>query len=227
MNMCTLKTELLLVFALSVTLSACSSTSLSLDSAPEKAKVTVKPLGTGASKVIGETPITVRTSEIETEFGGSGPLMVEISKEGYKTKSVLVTELSSMNINLKVSLEGQSGIDDPTTMNAQIEALFEAQRLVRVRRYDEALKLIAGIKQALPTLSSSYELEGGIYYMARRYQDSLDAYRNAVKLNPRSVEAVRMRDMLAKNLGGSAISSGARVPAATAPATPAPGGVKK
>ena len=184
-------------------LGGCASNSVSFDSAPEKSQVTIKPLGVGASKSLGETPLTVKGADLETEYAGSGPLLVEFSKEGYKTKSVLITELSSMNINLKVSLDGQSGIDDPATMNAQIEALFEAQRLVRVRRFDEALKLIAGIKKAIPTLSSSYELEGGIYYMTTRYQDALDAYRLAVKLNPRSVEALRMRDMLAKNLGGS------------------------
>jgi hypothetical protein len=135
---------LALSFALLLLTSACASTSLSLDSAPEKAVVTVKPLGGGASKTLGETPLTVKTADVEAEFSGSGPLMVEFSKEGYKSKSVLITELSAMNVNLKVSLEGQSGIDDPATMNAQIEALFEAQRLVRVRRFDEAMKLISG-----------------------------------------------------------------------------------
>jgi hypothetical protein len=214
MNSCGLPfAGLALSFASLLVVSACASTSISLDSAPEKAVVTVKPLGGGASKTLGETPLTVKSENIETEFSGSGPLMVEFSKEGYKTKSVLITELSSMNINLKVSLEGQSGIDDPATMNAQIEALFEAQRLVRVRRFDEAMKLISGIKRAMPTLSSSYELEGGVYYMNGRYQDALDSYRQAVKLNPKSVEAVRMRDMLAKNQGAPD-SGNARPPAA-------------
>lgn len=190
--------------------SACATTSLSLDSSPAKAKVVVKPLGAGATKVLGETPLTVRAADIESEYSGSGPITIEFIKEGYKPKTVLITELSAMNINLKVDLETLSGLDDPALLNAQIESLFEAQRLVRVRRFDEALKLINGIKQATPNLSATYELEGGINYMTARYRQALDAYRQAVKLNPRSVEAVRMRDLLAKNLGATE-----RKPAAT------------
>jgi len=195
---------------------ACSSTTISLNSVPEQASVKVKPLGSGAVKELGVTPLNMSAADIEKDYGGSGPLLVEFHKEGYLTKSVLITDMSIKNINLKVTLDGLSGLDDPAEMNAQIETLFEAQRLVRVRRYDEALKLVEKIKSKIPTLSSPYELEGGIYYMSRRFPEALDSYRRAVKLNPRSVEAVRMRDMLEQNLGGGS----SRTPASNGGSNP-------
>ena len=191
---------------------SCSSTSVTLNSVPEKAKVVVKPLGSGAVKELGLTPLAVKSDEIEKAFAGSGPLLVEFHKQGYAKRAVLVTDLATQNIDLKVTLDALSGLDDPAEMNAQIETLFEAQRLVRVRRYDEAMKLIGKIKSKVPTLSAPYELEGGVYYISRRFPEALDAYRKAVKLNPRSVEAVRMRDMLEQSLGVSAPA--VRLPAA-------------
>jgi hypothetical protein len=44
-------------------------------------------------------------------------------------------------------------------------------------------------------------MEGGIYYLQRKYPDALDAYRLAVRYNPRNAEAIRMRDMLEKKFG--------------------------
>ena len=196
----------------------CSSTSISLNTVPEQATVRVKPLGSGSAKELGQTPLNVLASDIEKDFGGSGPILVEFHKEGYQKQAVLVTDLAAKNINLKVTLDTLSGLDDPAEMNAQIETLFEAQRLVRVRRYKEAIKLIEQIKTKVPTLSSPHELEAGIFYISRRYREALDAYRKAVKLNPRSVEAVRMRDMLEQTLG----QTSARAPAGSGQAAEAP-----
>ncbi len=200
------------VLSMTIVMGACSSTTLSLNTVPEQARVIVKPLGSGSVKELGQTPLNISAGDIEKDYGGSGPLLVEFFKEGYLQKSVLITDMSSKNINLKVTLDALTGLDDPAEMNSQIETLFEAQRLVRVRRYEEALKLVEKIKAKIPTLSSPYELEGGIYYISRRFPESLDAYRKAVKLNPRSVEAVRMRDMLERTLGGGNNSS-MRMPA--------------
>jgi len=197
---------------LAIALGACSSTSVNFRSSPQKAKVSAKPLGTGAAKDLGETPLTVSASELEKELQGSGPLQVEFTKEGYKPTRILVTELSSLDLTLDVEMQPASGLEDPASMNAQIEKLFEAQRLVKVQRFPEALKLIEEIKKAAPQLSATYELEAGVYFLQNKKNEALDAYRAAAQLNPKSNEAARMRDMLEaallKSSGGPAKAPG-------------------
>lgn len=183
-------------YILVASLGACSSTSVNFRSSPQKAKVSAKPLGAGAAKELGETPITISASELEKDLKGSGPLQVEFTKEGYKPTKILVTELSSLDLTLDVEMQPASGLEDPASMNAQIEKLFEAQRLVKVQRFPEALKLIEEIKKAAPQLSATYELEGGVYFLQNKKNEALDSYRAAAQLNPKSNEAARMRDQL-------------------------------
>ncbi len=78
---------------------------------------------------------------------------------------MLVTELSSIDLTLNVELQPASGMEDPASLNTTIEKLFEAQRFVKVQRFDEALKTIEEIKKLTPQMSSAYELEGGIFYL--------------------------------------------------------------
>lgn len=195
-------------------LSSCASSAIvHLDSSPPQAKISVKPLGTGAFKEFGETPLSLPSSQIEEGLNGSGPVTVTFSKHGYREKEILLSDISQLNQSVKVNLEPLSSLEDPSLVNAQIEAIFEVQRLIRVKKFEEALKVIAKLKTEAPHLSAPYEMEGGIYFVKGQLAESLDSYRNAVRLNPKSVEAIRMRDMIAAQSIGA--SSAPRAPAST------------
>lgn len=182
-------------------LSGCASTRVSLFTNPPGAKVYAKPLGSGRLQMMGETPVTVTGEQIEKEYGGSGPVLLEFRKEGFQTTTALVTELSSQDLNINMEMVPQGGLDDLQRLNGLIETLFECQRLVQVKRYDEALSRLKEVEKQAPQISTIYELQGGIYYLQRKFPDALDAYRLAVRYNPRNAEALRMRDMLEKTFG--------------------------
>ena len=207
-----MKLKLFIAMASALMLGACATTTVNFRSSPQKARVTVKPLGTGASKDLGETPLVISASEIDKEFKGSGPIQVEFVKEGYKPLKMLVTELSALDLTLDVELQPASGLEDPASMNAQIERLFEAQRLAKIQRFPEALKLLEDVKKTAPQLSASYEIEAGVYFLQNKKTEALDSYRAAAQLNPKSNEAIRMRDMIEAELMRS---SGGRLPAST------------
>jgi len=200
------------IVGMSAVLTACSSSAmLHLDSSPAQAKISVKPLGTGALKEIGQTPLSIKASQIEENLNGSGPVTVIFQKNGYKEKEILLSDISQLNQSVKVNLDPMSSLEDPSLVNAQIEAIFELQRLIRVKKFDEALIIISKLKTDAPHLSAPYEMEGGIFFVKGKLAESLDSYRNAVRLNPQSVEAIRMRDMIAsQSLGGG---SAPRAPA--------------
>lgn len=189
------------LLGLLVLLSACASTKVSLFTNPVGAKVYGKPLGTGKFELLGETPLVVDGHQIEKKYSGSGPVLIEFRKEGFQTTSVLVTELSSQNLDIKSEMTPLGGLEDYQRLNSLIESLFECQRLVKVHRYDEALTRLKELQKQAPQISTVYELQGGIFYLQNKYQDALDSYRLAVRYNPQNIEALRMRKMLEQKFG--------------------------
>ena len=113
-----------------------------------------------------------------------------------------------------------------------MDRIFEAQRLVRASRLDDALKLIEAVQKDAPELSAVYEIEGGIYYLQKKPQESLDSYQTSIRFNPKNMEAIRMRNYLSSKLGVTTSSppplnnvetaAPATAPAATTSATTPP-----
>lgn len=179
----------------------CASTKVGLYTNPPGAKVYSKPLGTGRFELLGETPIAVSGEQIEKKYSGSGPVLVEFRKEGFQTNTVLVTELSSQDLNINAEMVPLGGLEDSQRLNHLIDTLFECQRLVKVHRYEEALANLKDLEKQTPQVSIIYELQGGIFYLQQKYQDALDAYRLAVRYYPKNVEALRMRNLLEGKFG--------------------------
>lgn len=193
--------RLFLIMIAGATTFGCATTRISLFTNPKGVQVYAKPLGSGRLQLLGETPLTVSASQIEKTYSGSGPVLMEFRKEGFQTETALITELSSQDLSINMEMVPSGGFEDLQRLNEVIETMFECQRLVKVHRYDEALKRLHDIKKQLPQISIIYEMEGGIYYLQRRYQDALDVYRLAIRYNPKNVEALRMRDLLEKTFG--------------------------
>lgn len=199
-------------------LGGCASTRIEIDSFPPQATVRAKPLGSGGEQDLGQTPLKLSSEDLEKTFNGSGPVVLEFVRDGYRSEKILISELGAIDLRIKADLKPLSGLEDPNVINATIEKLFEVQRLVRLNRLDEGLVIVRELKKDAPYIASVFELEGGILYLKREFRASLDAYRIAVKINPRSVEAARMREMLEKQL---LPADALRLPAQSSPA-PAP-----
>ncbi len=189
----------MVAFALS--LSACASTQVSLVSDPSGAKVYGKALGQGTEKYLGDTPLVIQANEIEVENDGSGPIILTFKKDGYYDFETLITELSAIDLQIQGELKRSSGLEDQNTLNKVVDDLFEAQRLAQVKRYDAALVKLQGIEKIAPRIAATYELQGGIFYIKRKYQEALDSFRTAVKYNPLNSESMRMINLIEKSFG--------------------------
>ena len=100
---------------------------------------------------------------------------------------------------------GYSSLDLVTTF-------FKVIKGIEDPIFPEALKLLEDVKKTAPQLSASYEIEAGVYFLQNKKTEALDSYRAAAQLNPKSNEAIRMRDMIEAELMRS---SGGRLPAST------------
>ena len=191
-------------------LCACSST-VQVASNPSGADVWVKPVGSGTEKKLGQTPLNFKPSELEGVPSGSGPLRFRMTKDGYKPVDLIVTDAGASELSVNVDLEAGPGFDNPVVLNSHLEKIFTAQQLIQMKNFDEAQKILEGVRERVPTLAVVHELLGGVYFLKGEKLKSLDAFKRALALNPNSVDAINMTETLAR----SPASAEAAVPVAS------------
>lgn len=194
-------------------LQSCSSATLTLQSAPAKADIYAAKLSGGAPKLIGQTPLTISASDLEKQVGGSGPVSLEYRKNGYQPAKTLVTDIGAVDLTLNLDLPIATGLEEQEKMNAVIDRMFEAQRLARVGRPDDALKKLKDLEKDAPQIAAIYELEGGIYFLKKQYKEAFDAYGLAAKYNPTNPVSSHMRSKLETTLGVKRVPASDKAPA--------------
>ena len=202
----------LAVLALSLITACSTASSLSFQSNPNGAEVWVSPLDGTSPKKLGTAPVLIQSDEAQKTAGTSGPVMIEFRKDGYLSSKSIVTDLASSEISLTAQLQRSTGLENIESLNAVVDRLFEAQRLVRAGRLEDSLKLIESVQKDAPELSALYEIEGGIYYLQKKLQQALDAYQTSIRFNPKNMEAIRMRNYLVSQLGINLTPSTPAVP---------------
>ena len=217
----------LIVVTGAATLMSCSSASIKFQSAPEKAQVFAHSMGTaGEMLLLGDTPLTISAADLNKKLGASGPVLVEFRKAGHLTSKLFVTDLSSTALTVNTELVASNGLEDMDKLNNLIDQVFESQRLARALRPDDALRALAELKKTYPQVAAIYELEGGIFYMGKKYKEALDSYGQAIKYNPKSSSSIRIHDALEILLGlrqaGPATTAANSAPSTPAPASAAP-----
>lgn len=170
----------------------------------------------------------------------SGAIYIEIEKENYQPATILVTDTGSSTLEVsqelkpisKGSISAQNNRDkdakegagsegstvstalNSVDLNKGLEDLFEAQRLARVGRLEDALKLLDDVGKGYPRLAAVHEMKGGIFYLQKDYKRALDEYKKTVSLNLDNVTAQQMIKRLESQLSASGVKPNP-TPAAT------------
>lgn len=195
-----------------------------IESVPEKAEVAVSILGGNKRQVLGTTPLS--QSEIPNDFKGM-PVAIEITHPGYLTETIIVPDLSGINIDLRKNL---TSVENATSqekaariekLNRSIDLIFDAVTKAQMNNKEGALKVLAEVKTRQPDLSATYEVEGNIYMMSGDYKSALVAYTEGLKYNPEQINLIQMKARLEKLLGVTNLAVPARTTAGTPTATPA------
>jgi tetratricopeptide (TPR) repeat protein len=189
----------------------CASSTMTVNSVPEKAKVFVRPVGGGELVEVGITPAVISEEKLRSAGGESGPVFVEVQKEQFQPQRVLVTETAATDMKLdfalqladeNTGLQGPGrGIEDAQSLNMAIDRLFEVRKFISLESYDQALNHLKVLEQKWPYISAAYEMKGGILFLKKKYRDALAAYSMSLKYNPNSVPSKQMRDSLETQLG--------------------------
>ena len=196
----TLKT--LITFITLVGFYGCSSSNtFKVTSTPEGAEVFAKSVRSDTYTKLGVTPLVLETSQIEDSSLTEGPIYLELRKQGYEKSNVLVTEMSSQDLEIYLKLTIQEKLKDARLFDQVGNNLFETQRLIRLQNYLEAHKEIDKVVKDYPELSISHEMKGGIFYLEKKYKQALNSFRVAYRINPNNMVAKRMKSLLEQQLG--------------------------
>jgi tetratricopeptide (TPR) repeat protein len=158
-------------------------------------------LGDRKAKLIGETPLKLSSDELSEIYGGTGPVSLEFKKDGFSAVKTIITDIAASDLTLNMDLVPSSGLEDVIRLNSIMDSLFESQRLARVGRGEDALIRLKSVEKEAPHLAAIYEIEGGIYYLQKKYKNALDAYSLAASYNPKNPDVMRMRNYLQTALG--------------------------
>ncbi len=189
-----------LIFSLSFIFFGCATSSVFIDTLPPGAEVYMSTGGTtGENILLGTSPIQLTHNEIVEKFNSNGPLNLFAKKEGFESTQTYVTEIpNNSDLHVTLSLKNEMDADRTLKMNKTLDMLFESQRLVKVGRYEDAIKQLQQIQTEYPYLSAPMEMQGGIYYIQKDYTKALDSYQKASRLNPQNTELVSMKRYLEK-----------------------------
>ena len=127
--------------------------------------------------------------------------MVEVRKKGYLPYRVTVNDFAKAEMDMLVNLEPREDFLKYPKIDKNIAELFEAQRLLRAKQYDEAISVLKGVGEKEPFLSIIPEFIGSAYYLKKQNRKSLDFYKKAYRINPENRDAFVMKNYLEKALG--------------------------
>lgn len=188
-------TLLLYVFCLG----CANSTVIKVNSSPSDAVVMLRSIGTTNSEKVGNTPLNISGEELAKKNLKNSHLVLEIQKEGYHTKTVLLTEYTDVDIDLSLNLEPYDKILNAKKYDSLTQQLFEIQRLIRIKSYEEALKITKDLQKDFPELSVTYELEGSIYYLQKDFTKALSAFNSSYAKNNDNTFSLKMKKILEAN----------------------------
>ena len=187
----------LLVATLAISFAmGCSTPMITLESSPSNAEIYLSQYGNGDAKRIGETPFSSSVTDLKKQYGVGGPMTLEFRKEGYFPYRAVVTDITATDLTVSGELAAVSGIDEQAKLNRIIDQIFESQSLARAGRHEDALLKLRALEKDAPQIAAIYELEGGIYYLQKKFAPAFDAYTRAAKLNPGNAQSVAMRNLL-------------------------------
>lgn len=201
------RSRLFILMGFITSLFACASGELVIVTTPPEADIRAR-VGSGLNyESIGKSPLRITGKELAGRLGGDGPMQIEVAKEGYDTKELIISESPrSFDISFSIELISKAEkskeedevnkIKEREAINHTVDSLFEIQRLVKVGRLDEALVKIRSLQDAEPNVAASYEMQGGIFYIQNDYPRALDAYQKALRLNPENVDSFNMKKYL-------------------------------
>jgi len=185
-----------------VAITACATRPFKVTSEPAGADVFVSQPGRAARK-LGLTPLTASASEVGDH---DQTLIVSVEKTGYGRESLVLpagtfSRTGELQVSLKPVVNG-SCANQEESMTKLAHGIAESQSLIHQKGYDAAEQLLNSLAVAYPNLSVIYDLLGNVYYLQRKLDKALAAYKRSNALAADNPETTRMINKISTMNGG-------------------------
>lgn len=174
---------------------------IKIQSDPPEATIYIRDFGGKNKQKLGKAPYVSNLTELASNYAKSNFFLIEIEKEGFLTQSIALSDLLKSDMEITVNLEPVQEFIKYKAIDKSISELFEAQRLVRLQQYDQAIELLKKTEEKEKNISAIPELIGAAYYLKKDLRASLAYYKKAFRLNPDNNDAFQMKAYLEKSLG--------------------------
>lgn len=174
---------------------------IEVNSTPDVAQIYIRGPKNKERKLVGQTPYKGDFERLSKSMGIDNDFIIEIEKEGYEPYNLFVAKVSKADIRLLTTLKAKEKASENLRLDSVVMKLFDAQRFVRAKAYDEAIRLLDTIETEANQLSSYYEMKGGALYLKKDFNGALANYRKALSLNENNVDALSMKNYLENVLG--------------------------
>lgn len=150
---------------------------------------------------LGATPYESNLQDVINNYVKSSSFVVELRKPGHQPYRVLIAKTAEVDMELTANLELDRAISNIKEHDLLMNQLFDVQKLVRGRNFQDALSKLSDLEKDHPQLSIIPEMKATAYYMNKDVENALSYYRKAFALNPENSDAYRMKVYLEKKLG--------------------------
>jgi len=179
-----------------MTTSAASAGDLILTSSPKNVDIYVRNSTQSDAVKIGSTPFKEDLEDVKRKFSLGPTFLLEFTKGGFESFSMLVAPISDSNLEFKTILKESKKQELIKEFDNSVQNLFEVQRLVRDKNYGDAMKILDGMDGVATDLSIVYEMRCAIHYLKKEFKLALSNYKKAFSLNSDNKDAYNMKSYL-------------------------------
>ncbi len=177
---------------------ACSTSHLSVKSDPVQAEVFVENPKTGVKKSLGFTPLDVPMGQVKDAVGdsvGAGDFFTLIlEKKGFISQQFKVpaTRFGTLMTEVTAPLKQGDDVQQAHLADDILDHLFTAQKFALAKEFERANTEIDHVLAVSPEFPRALSMRGSIYFVQKKYDESLKWYEQALKADPKMEEAVKM-----------------------------------
>ena len=179
-------------------IAGCSIASLKVNSTPNAAEVFLENTKTGEKKSLGKTPLSVPISSVRETAGGEFSdgeyFLISIEKSGFKDQrlSIPLPAMGSFITELDVKMKEGELSKNIQSADDIINHLFLAQKFALAKETERAQIELDSILSVAPNFTRAQSMRASIFYIQKKFEDSLKWYELVLKSDPKNEEAIKM-----------------------------------
>jgi tetratricopeptide (TPR) repeat protein len=179
----------LLLLNAMLTISCASTSQVIVRSQPVDATVYFVDTKTGQNAFLGKTPLTIEKENYQQQ---GEVIQLRVEKDGFEPKYTAVASFGGQTtfLDIRLNTVSQGKSEMRQAFEASRVLLAEANRLVIIKRFSEALSKVEKILEMDPKNADAYSAKGSILYLMKDFDGAEQSWTRALELNP-SLQQVR------------------------------------